>query len=190
MGHKYDGILELKKLGLNVGEIKEFSYKEKDNLLKYAKFLDDTKGGFSVRTDFPPGDKRMGINLPILKDPTLDSLSKFVEEHKDKLTYLIYQKRDYNKVLWQGKLWLDDMKVLHGEVNFKDKGMNIRKALEKTENLELIKCGMGDYDERFIQVRSDLFKAKVGSNACVTASAYDEDGKVVIYYKELRRKLI
>jgi len=184
MARKFESILELKKLGLNIGEMKEFTYSEKEEMIKYAKSLIEKFGGFSIRTDFPPGDTRMRMNLPILQDPSIEKLKLFVEENKNKLTYLLYQKRDLDNVVWQGKFWVDDTKKLHGEVNAKDKKLNIRKALEQTANLERIECGMGNYDERFMKVRSDLIRTRIEPYTYVSASAYDEKGKIVIYYKD------
>jgi hypothetical protein len=184
---KFESILELKERGLNIGEMDEFTYRQLDDALEYAKELIEKFGGFSLRTDFPPGDTRVRMALPVLKDPTLENLKEFIEENKDNLTYLIYQKRDYHNVIWQGRFILDDNKALTGEVNAKDKKLNIREALKQTSNLERIKCGPGGYDERFMQVRADMIKAKIEPYTYVSASAYDEDGKVVIYYKDMAR---
>ena len=80
---KFESILELKERGLNIGEMDEFTYRQLDDALEYAKELIEKFGGFSLRTDFPPGDTRVRMALPVLKDPTLENLKEFIEENKD-----------------------------------------------------------------------------------------------------------
>jgi len=180
---KIDSLEWLRSKGLNVGEIREFTYLEFDELAEYARKLTEEFGGFSVRTDFGKETRALPINLPMLKDPSIEELTSFVREHRDDFTYILYQKRDYENTVWQGRFWLEPGNVLKGEVNAVDKKLNWREALKKTKNLECVTCGPGNYDTRFMKIRYDLIQAGVGLYVMLDVSAYKEGDKTVVYYK-------
>lgn len=184
---KFDSIMELKKRGLYVGEIKEFRFSELSVMLDYARRLTSEFGGFSVRTDYAEPSGRLPINLPMLADATITGFEDFVEKHGDSLTYILYERRDYSSVLWQGRLWLAPGKVLRGEVNAVDRGLTWRQAMKQAAHLEQISCGPGGYDERFLKVRSDLLRAGLEEGVIADASAYGVGGRVLVIYKGLGR---
>ncbi len=184
---KFDRIKGMEELGLNVGELEEFEYSKKDAMIKYAKYLIDKFGGLFVRTDFPRHKKGINMNMPLIPNPTIQEFEKFIDKYKDSVTYILLQKRDDEHVIWHGRFWLDESKILYGEVNLTDKGINIRAALSKTENLEKIRCGQGSYDERFIKVRGDIIKTRLEPHTYFDASSYPENGRAVIYYKDISK---
>ncbi len=184
---KIESLNELWARGFHIGTIKEFMYNDKRKMFQYAQFLVDTFDGFSVRTDNPPGSKTLPINLPILKNTDLEKLKGFVEKYKSEKTYILYQKRHYDDVIWQGCLWLDECRVLHGEINRKDKGLNNREAMSRTESLEHIMYGNGRYKGGFGPIRYQMIKSRIEPHDVVDASSYLENGQEAIYYKKLRR---
>jgi hypothetical protein len=121
----------------------------------------------------------------MLKDPSIDELTAFVREHGDDLTYILYQKRDYGNTVWQGRFWLEPGNVLRGEVNAVDTKLTWREAMKETKHLEFISCGPGNYDSRFMKIRSDLIRAGVGLHVIADVSAYREGEEIVVIYKGL-----
>ena len=182
-----DSLTELWVRGFPIGEVREFFFENKQKMFEYAQFLIYQYGGFSVRTDILPGSSRLPISLPTLKDGDLDSLNDFVGIHGNYVSYLLYQKRSYDTVVWQGSLWLDCARTLHGEINRQDKGLNTREAMLRTESLERGIYGNGRYDEGFGPIRFYLIKGKLTPSDLVDAASYLEGGREVVYYKQLRR---
>ena len=89
---KFESIMKLAELGFNVGELKEFEYSEKQEMLKYAKHLFKEYGGLIVRTDFPEGVDKQPLNLPFKSDvKDFDEFVGFVENYKEQCTYILLQ---------------------------------------------------------------------------------------------------
>ena len=77
---KYDSLIYMKEIGLNVGELKEFEYSEKEGMLEYARYLLSKFGGLIARTDYPKHINKRPVGLPYLTDcKDLSELEKFIK---------------------------------------------------------------------------------------------------------------
>jgi hypothetical protein len=185
---KFEALMEIKKLGLDVGEVMEFEYSKRKKMYEYARHLFSKYGGLIIRTDFPKDvqDKK-AIGLPFMS-PCNDfkKFEEFVGRYKEKYTYLLFQMCDYSKVILSAYVYLDEFKNLLGEINDVDK-INMRDAMAIGKNLKPICIGPGgSYDERLNKVRGDLIRAGIPPFKIIELSVFNVNGKPVPLYKQYR----
>ncbi len=187
---KYDSLIYLKGMGLNVGELSEFEYAKKKELYVYARYLLKKFGGLIIRTDFPRHvtDKKP-IGLPYITDcKDFEQMKAFVETRKDKYAYILLQMIGNEKTILSAYVYLDENKRLCGEINDVDK-MDMPRNMNVTEHLRQICIGSeGDGRTNVLleTVRTDLLRARVPPNRIVELVIFNIDGKPVPFYKQLR----
>jgi hypothetical protein len=184
---KYDSLIYLKGMGLNVGVLKEFDYSQRKELYAYARYLIKKFGGLIVRTDFPKyiTDKKP-IGLPYISDcKDFRKLEAFVESHKGKYTYILLQMIGNEKTILSAYVYLDESKRLCGEINDVDK-LDMPRNMNVTEHLKQICIGPDGDDEMLEAIRADLIKARVPPNRIVELVIFNINGKPTPFYKQLR----
>ncbi len=186
---KYESIMYLKEIGLNVGELKEFDYKHRKEMFDYARYLFERFGGIIVRTDYPPGiHYKTGIKLPYMSDvKDFSQFENFVESYKEKYTYILFQMVGNEKIILSGYVYIDEMRRLCGEINDVDK-YDMRKSMTISKNIKPICIEPGKYDERLSRVRADIIRARIEPHRIVEFSIYNIDGVPTPVYKQLRGK--
>jgi len=185
---KFEALIHLKELGLNVGEIKEFDYSERKEMDEYARHLVRKFGGMIIRTDFPKNQEyKTPVGLPFISPcKSFEEYSRFVGSHKGKYSYLLFQMCDYGKVILSAYVYLDEFNRLHAEINDVDK-VNMRDAMQISKHLKSLTIGPGEgYDERLNRVRADLIRARIPPNTIIELSIFDDGGTPVPVYKQLR----
>jgi hypothetical protein len=88
-------------------------------------------------------------------------------------------------VILSAYVYLDELKRLHVEYNDVDK-VNMRDAMAISEHLKSTVIEPGNYDDRLAKVRSDLIRARIPPHKIVELSVFDENGRAVPLYKQLR----
>lgn len=183
---KYDSLMHMKELGLNVGELKEFEYSQRKEMYEYARYLFKKFGGLICRTDFPKHVNRKPVGLPYITDcKEFKKFEEFVETHKDKYTYIVLQMIGNEKTILSAYVYLDDFKRLCGEINDIDK-KDMRSAMNISKNIKTVCIGPGNYDERLTKVRGDIIRAKIEPHRVVELAIFEIDGIPVPFYKQLR----
>jgi hypothetical protein len=184
---KYEALMHLKDLGLNVGELNEFEYGEKEEMFEYAKYLIKKLGGLIVRTDWPKGAEYVApVGLPFISPcKEFKVFEEFVEKYKGKYAYLMLQMCDYQTVILSAYVYLDELKRLHVEYNDVDK-VNMRDAMKISKNLKNMVIEPGSYDERLAKVRADLIRARIPPHRVVELSVFDVNGRPTPVYKQFR----
>jgi hypothetical protein len=185
---KYDSLIHMKELGLNVGELREFDYSQKKEMYEYARHLFEKYGGLICRTDFPPHINKKPVGLPYLTDcKDFKVFDDFVKTHKDKYTYILLQMIGNEKLIIAAYVYLDDFRRLRGEMNDVDRIGDMRVRMKVTKNLKSVCVGPGgEYDERMNKVRSDLIRARIPPHMMVELAIYEIDGKPTPFYKQMR----
>lgn len=186
---KFDSLMHMKDLGLNVGELREFEYSQKEELFEFARYLFKKYKGLICRTGFPKHVKgKKPVGLPYLTDcKDFKKLEQFVETHKDKYTYILLNMIGNEKMIMAAYVYLDDFKRLRGEMNDVDRVGDMNPRMKNAKNLKPVCVGPGgDYDERLNKVRSDLIRARIPPNMIVELAIFEIDGKPVPFYKQLR----
>lgn len=186
---KFDSLMHMKNLGLNVGELREFEYSQKEELFEFARHLFKEYKGVICRTDFPKHVKdKKPVGLPYLTDcKDFKQLEQFVETHKDKYTYILLNMIGNEKMIMAAYVYLDDFKRLRGEMNDVDRVGDMRPRMKNAKNLKPVCVGPGgEYDERLNKVRSDLIRARIPPHVIVELAIFEIDGKPVPFYKQLR----
>ncbi len=187
---KYDSLMHLKELGLNVGELREFEYSQRDELYQYARYLFAKFGGLIVMTDFPKSvqDKKP-VGLPYMTDcKDFRQFEGFVEMHKDKYNYILLQMIGNEKTILSAYVYLDEFRNLRGEINDVDK-FDMRKSMTISEHLKEVCVGPGGRrDERLERVRTDLLRAKIEPHRIVELAVFSINGIPTPFYKQLRGK--
>jgi hypothetical protein len=185
---KFEALMHIKELGLNVGELKEFEYSQKAEMFEYARYLFKKFGHLIIRTDFPKHvTGKVPLNLPFIS-PCKDfrQFEEFVETHKEKFTYLLFQGCDYSKAILSAYVYLDELGRMHAEINDVDK-INMRDAMKVTGHLKTLVIGPGaGYDDRLNKVRFQLIKAQIPPNKVVELSVFDVNGIPTPVYKQFR----
>ena len=185
---KHESLIYMKELGLNVGELKEFEYSQKKDMLEYARYLFKKFGGLIVRTDFPKHVKdKKPVGLPYITDcKDFRQFEDFVETHKDKYTYILLQMIGNEKTILSAYVYLDEFNRLCGEINDVDK-FDMRTNMTISKHLKKICIGHGgEYDERLGKVRSDLIRARIPPHQIVELAVFNIDGKPMPFYKQFR----
>ncbi len=134
---KFDSLIHMKNLGLNVGELKEFKYSQKEELFQFARYLLKKYKGLICRLDFPEHLDKKPVGLPYLTDcKDFGQFERFVTEHKDKYTYILLNMIGNEKMIMAAYVYLDDFKRLRGEMNDVDRvgDMNPRRRTPKISN--------------------------------------------------------
>ncbi len=187
---KYDSLIHMKEMGLNVGELKEFEYSQRTEMLEYAHYLFDKFGGLIVRTDHPKHINKKPVRLPYITDcRNFEQFEEFIEEHKEKLTYILLQIVGNEKMVFAAYVYLYEMNRLCGEYNDVDRVGDMRPRMENAKNLKRLCVGpCGDHDSRFMKIRNDLIRAGIEPHRIVELAAFDIDGVVTPFYKQLRGK--
>lgn len=184
---KFEALMYMKELGLNVGELKEFEYSQREEMYEYARHLFKEFGGLIVRTDFPKNVRyKIPVGLPFMSPvKEFKQFEDFVEKYKDKYAYLLLQLCNYETVILSAYVYLDELKRLHAEYNDVDK-VNMRDAMKISKHLKTICIEPGKYDERLSKVRADLIRARIQPHKVVELSVFDVDGKPTPLYKQYR----
>ncbi len=186
---KYDSLIDMKKLGLNVGELKEFEYSQKKEMYEYAQYLFKRYRGLICRTDFPKHVKnKKPVGLPYLTDcKDFKVFDDFVKTHKNKYTYILLPMIGNEKMVMAAYVYLDDFKRLRGEMNDVDRVGDMRPRMKNAKNLKSVCIGPGgDYDERLNKVRADLIRARIPPHVIVELAIFEIDGRPIPFYKQMR----
>lgn len=185
---KYDSLIYMKELGLNVGELREFGYAQKSEMFEYARYLLKKFGGLIARTDYPKHIKRNPVRLPYITDcKDFKTFESFVETHKDKYTYILLQMVGNEKMVFAAYVYLDEMNRLCGEYNDVDRVGDMRPRMENAKNIKRLCVGPGGgYDKRFMRIRTDIIRAGIEPHRIVELAAFDIDGVITPFYKQLR----
>jgi len=186
---KFEALMHLKELGLNVGEFKEFEYSQKKEMDEYARYLIENFGGLIIRTDFPKNvEYKTPVGLPFIS-PCKDfkKYEEFVAQYKDKYAYLLLHVCDYSTVILSAYVYLDEFRRLYAEINDVDK-VNMRDAMKISKHLKTVCIGPGSgYDERLNKVRADLMRARIPPHKIVELSVFNVDGKPVPFISSTER---
>lgn len=184
---KFESIMRLHELGFNVGELKEFEYSKKEEMIKYAKYLFKKFGGLIIRTDFPKGSEKQPLNLPFKSDiKDFKEFLNFIEEYKDKYTYILFQMVGNEKILVSGYLYLDEIDRLCGEINDIDK-VTMRDAMKIGEHVKAVCFGPGQDMGLLAKIKIDIKRAYLDPYDIVEFSVYEVNGKPLYIYKQLRK---
>lgn len=179
---KIDSLRFIRLCGLYTPEAEEFTHEQMESMLSYAKSLQEKYGNFNLRTDSPKGSDEISMNRPFVKFCSIEQLKELVAKHAGKISYIIHQPIDDNKIICNGAGFLDGNKIFFAEVNFTDKTTQ-RDAMKKSENLRQVIIGCGHRDLSLERIRKDLIKNKIGG---IVEFSVFEDGTPV--YWQVRDK--
>lgn len=145
---KIDRINSCKEYGLPTVIAQEFFYPQKQEAMKFAKKLFKKYGSFNLRTDYPVAQKEHLGNLPFFKGINPEQLEKFIEENKEKLTYIVHENINDELLLFNGIVFVNRFRELKGEINRVDKTSNRVAMYDFPQHLEQILIGeKADYIE-------------------------------------------
>ena len=96
---KIDSLRFIRLCGLYTPEAEEFTHEQMDNMISYAKSLQEKYGNFNLRTDSPKGSDKISMNHPFVKFCSIEKLKEIVAQNKEKLSYIIHQPIDDTKII-------------------------------------------------------------------------------------------
>ncbi len=135
---KIDRINSCKEHGLPTVIAQEFFYPQKQEAMKFAENLYKKYGSFNLRTDYPVAQREHLGNLPFFKGINPEQLEKLIEEHKERLTYIVHENINDELLLFNGIVFINRFRELKGEINRIDKTSNRVAMYNFPQHLEQI----------------------------------------------------